>query len=675
MFTAMVPALIIGVLLCIYFTVTHYHSLEESLKDRGVAIASRIAPAAGFGMLSENMQILDALTRASISEPDVQSIIITDTLGSILTGKQNQHSLAASIPTGKPVQSITESRDDSAILVNMPIFFNVPVLQAETGGRNREPLDTENDDPRGTFLGWIVLALDRKSTRMQQRTLIVHGILITLFILLFASFLARSIGRSVIDPVCLMTDTVKEISKGNMNVRVKTTDGAELGALEQGINTMASVLAHAQEELQTRVERATTKLRSTLIDLEEKNRELETERVRAQYASQAKSQFLANMSHELRTPLNAIIGYSEMMMEEARDSGADEFVADLEKIQISGNHLLLLINDVLDLSKIEAGKMDIYPEEFRIPALLDDIVRALKPLVEKNHNKIHIEIESDPGPVHTDMTKLRQTLYNLISNASKFTYDGTITVIVRSEIDDLFSIIVKDTGIGMDKTQVDRLFRPFTQADSSTTRHYGGTGLGLTVSKHFCEMLGGTISVDSALGKGSEFAIRIPRNIDDVKELSNLAKVMDRPFDAGDIRFTGIPHANEERRKILSKVLVIDDEDTVCDLLEKFLSREGFYIRTAGNGKDGLKMAEEFRPDVITLDVMMPRMDGWSVLRKLKSGTLTRDIPVIILSVIQDKQMAKDLGASDCLTKPIDWEKLFTVIKQQVRKAGAQAVQ
>jgi CheY-like chemotaxis protein len=362
-----------------------------------------------------------------------------------------------------------------------------------------------------------------------------------------------------------------------------------------------------------------------------------------------------------------------MMMEEARDSGSDELVADLEKIQISGNHLLLLINDVLDLSKIEAGKMDIYSEEFRVPALLEDIIQALKPLVEKNHNKIHIEIESDPGPVYTDMTKLRQTLYNLISNASKFTYDGTITVIARSDIDDdYFSISVKDTGIGMDKTQVDRLFQPFTQADSSTTRHYGGTGLGLTVSKHFCEMLGGTVSVDSALGKGSEFIIRMPRNIDTVKELPDWTKGLDKPVHAGDVRFTGNSSANQERRKMLSKVLVIDDEETVCDLLEKFLSREGFYIRTASNGKDGLRVAEEFRPDVITLDVMMPKMDGWSVLRKLKSGTLTRDIPVIILSVVQDKQMAKDLGASDCLTKPIDWEKLFTVIKQQVRSEGAQ---
>jgi len=239
-------------------------------------------------------------------------------------------------------------------------------------------------------------------------------------------------------------------------------------------------------------------------------------RDKAQTASQHKSLFLANMSHELRTPLNAIIGYSEMLQEEAVKIGEADFVSDLNKIQVSGRHLLTLINDILDLSKIEADKMEVYPETFDLSILIDEVCNTIQPILEKNNNTLDISVNNISSKLHSDETKLRQTLLNLLSNACKFTEQGSISLtaseFTRNNMP-WIEIAIKDSGIGMTDTQIEKLFAPFTQADASTTRQYGGTGLGLTISKHFCNMLGGDLSVDSLLHKGSTFTITIPKRI------------------------------------------------------------------------------------------------------------------------------------------------------------------
>ena len=236
----------------------------------------------------------------------------------------------------------------------------------------------------------------------------------------------------------------------------------------------------------------------------------------SQKANQHKSVFLANMSHELRTPLNAIIGYSEMLEEEAKDLGEEEFTSDLNKISRSGQHLLSLINDILDVSKIEAGKMEVYTEDFNLSMLVEEISNTIQPLLAKNNNHLQTTISDFNEDMHTDLTKLRQSLLNLLSNASKFTSHGEIYLDISrfSKHDETWiKINVKDSGIGMEPQQMENLFSPFTQADSSTTRNFGGTGLGLNISKHFCEMMGGTISAVSEPLKGSTFSISIPTTI------------------------------------------------------------------------------------------------------------------------------------------------------------------
>jgi signal transduction histidine kinase/DNA-binding response OmpR family regulator len=380
-------------------------------------------------------------------------------------------------------------------------------------------------------------------------------------------------------------------------------------------------------------------------EIEEKGRQLES-------ASQHKSQFLANMSHELRTPLNAIIGYSEMLQEEAADLGQEDFLPDLQKINTAGKHLLALINDILDLSKIEAGKMDLYLESFDIVPMLCDVVTTVKPLVEKNANTLVVHHAADLGAMRADLTKVRQALFNLLSNACKFTTQGTITLEGgRDTVDGAawLTFRVSDTGIGMTPEQMGKLFQAFTQAETSTTRQYGGTGLGLVISRHFCQMMGGDISVESALGQGSTFTIRLPAEVVDPKaETTPQAAV----FQASTLP-EGVP-----------TVLVIDDDPTVCEFLQRFLSKEGFRVASAAGGEEGLRLAKTLHPVVITLDVMMPGMDGWAVLTALKADANVADIPVIMLTIVDDKNLGYALGAADYLTKPIDRERLAIILQK-----------
>ena len=382
-------------------------------------------------------------------------------------------------------------------------------------------------------------------------------------------------------------------------------------------------------------------------EIEDKSRELEV-------ASGHKSEFLANMSHELRTPLNAIIGYSEMLEEEAKDLGQEAFVPDLEKIHGAGKHLMSLINNVLDLSKIEAGKMDVYLENFEIAPMIHDVVATVKPLAEKNANALQIHCADGLGAMRADLTKFRQTLFNLLSNACKFTERGTITVWAsRENVNgcEWVSFSVADTGIGMSAEQTSKLFQAFTQADSSMTRKYGGTGLGLTISRNFCHMMGGEIRVESALGHGSRFTVRLPAEVVEPKGAPAAVSEESDPF-------------TSQAPAGAHTVLVIDDDPTVHDLMRRFLHKERLQMIAASGGEEGIRLARELRPAVITLDVLMPGMDGWAVLAALKSDSLLSDIPVIMLTIMDEKQMGYALGAADYLTKPIDWERLAVLLQR-----------
>ncbi|MDP4003609.1 response regulator [Methylobacterium sp. NEAU K] len=368
---------------------------------------------------------------------------------------------------------------------------------------------------------------------------------------------------------------------------------------------------------------------------------IEAARAAAEAANEAKSQFLANMSHELRTPLSAVIGYSEMVQEELEDLGEADLIADMKKIEANARHLLGLINDVLDISKIEADRVEIYAEDFDVAEVVRDVAATVEGLIAKKGNTLVFTIAEGVGGAHTDVTKLRQCLINLLSNAAKFTENGRITLSV-ARTEEALRFSVADTGIGMSAEQVGRLFERFTQADASTTRRFGGTGLGLSITRAFSEMLGGAIAVESREGDGTTFTLTLP--------VRYRGTETDRPEEAGE--------APGDRRTIL----VVDDDSATRDLLARFLEREGFSVAVAEDGRRGLELARTLRPRAVLLDVTMPQMDGWAVLRALRADPEIGATPIVMVTVLDEQNLAFSLGATDYLQKPIDWGSLRQVI-------------
>ncbi len=437
-------------------------------------------------------------------------------------------------------------------------------------------------------------------------------------------------------PIDKLVVGTQRVARGEFDQPLEITTNDELGALANSFNQMIDEL---------RIQRTTS----------------EQARVAAEQANRAKSEFLANMSHELRTPLTAIIGYSDLMCHQIRRDGQIR-EEDVDSIRRAGKHLLALINDILDLSKIEAGKMELSPHLFAVLPMADSVVSTVQPLLDQNENSLVVRYEETNAILFADETKVRQILYNLLSNAAKFTSRGTITLKVRREQNhegDWMCFHVSDTGIGMTPEHMERLFQDFSQADASTTRKYGGTGLGLALSQRLCKLMGGEITVTSEYGVGSTFTLRLPIE----KRAADLIGHASRD-PLLDLQLSLNVTETENTGWMGSLVLVIDDDPAVCDVLSRSLSAEGFLVETASGGAEGLRKAKEIQPDFIILDVLMPDIDGWSVLSSLKSNPELANIPVVMLTIVDDKDRGFMLGATDYLLKPIDRTRLIQLLKR-----------
>jgi signal transduction histidine kinase/DNA-binding response OmpR family regulator len=381
----------------------------------------------------------------------------------------------------------------------------------------------------------------------------------------------------------------------------------------------------------------------------------------AESANRTKSAFLANMSHELRTPLSAIIGYSEVLQDEFADTPNACYSTDLERIRLAGIRLLEIIQDIMDLARIEAGKITLDLDDFDVPTLVHEVVYAVQPMIKKNANTLSLHCPEDLGSMYADRAKVRQILFNLLDNAAKFTAQGEITLQISRDTaigdQNWFCFQVRDTGIGMTRQQSERLFQPFTQVDPATTRKYGGTGLGLAISRRFCQMMGGEIAVDSELGQGSTFTVRLPARIEVEPASSDLPSLG-----------VGIAQPQPAEPKAPSRractVLVIDDDPNARDLISRLLLWEGLQVESAANGEEGLQRAITLHPDIIILDVLMPGMDGWAVLAALRARPDMADVPIIMVTIVDDRARGFALGASEHLLKPLDGSRLTQVLRR-----------
>jgi signal transduction histidine kinase/DNA-binding response OmpR family regulator len=482
------------------------------------------------------------------------------------------------------------------------------------------------DKPVGTFV--VRANLDG----LQQRVADYSKILLLIFLgaTAIAFAVSSTLQRSVSEPVLGLATIARDVSlRRDFSVRAQRTANDEIGRLTDDFNEM-------------------------LKQIQARDADLQVARDHAEQASKAKSIFLASMSHELRTPLTAIIGYSEILEDDARDAGLDDLLPDLGKIKSSGKHLLGLINSILDLSKVEAGKMELYLETFDVAHLVRDVASTVTPLIERNANQLEIHCPASLGSAVNDATKARQILFNLLSNASKFTEKGRIVLEVartREFNSDWLMLKVVDSGIGMNEEQLKKLFTPFTQADASTARNYGGTGLGLALCKRFCELMGGWIDVQSVAGKGSTFTVYLPWEMRSKEE---------KRVDSGQwqrLTRKKAPEMDPGARL----VLIIDDDPAVHELLMPMLSGQGFRVTSAFHGAEGLAKAREARPALIILDVKMPGMDGWEVLSALKADPELASLPVVLFTVTDSREQGYALGA-DYLAKPIDRQQLQALL-------------
>jgi len=648
--------------------------MQESLAKkeffkRGELIAVNLSNNAKLGVYSENQQLLRTVIGNTLLQPDVVFVSIYNDKNELLASngpdiiKAKDRFIKPPFEKTIPENSHTKVSfkllrygDQQLIEYTLPILFQFGQLPDEEilGSLSRTPGKKIKD--RYEIIGYLRLGLSMHALDQATISIIqVWGGLI-IAIAIFSALIIHFLAKRITQPINLLTVGAQRIAQGDLDHMIPVTTRDELGQLAATFNSMAVSL---RTNIEKKIE-LVNEVQSLNLNLEERinsrTLELREQTIALVKTSRHKSEFLANMSHELRTPLNAILGFSEMLEEDAEEAGLEEFSQDLRKIQSAGRQLLSLINDVLDLSKIEAGHMQLMIESFEVKSIVTQVVETIEPIARKNSNQLQVKYLSPIEKMKSDPLRIHQCLVNLLSNACKFTHNGQVKLEIETYDSEGISWIlfrISDNGIGIPDNKIEHIFDAFRQADSSTTREFGGTGLGLAIAQKYSAMLGGNISLTSTLGVGSAFTIKLPLIREPGDDNPNYSD--NNIYQIDKSNFVGSD-------KHQSLVLVVDDDPAARELISRYLERDGYTVRTCPSAIQTIELARTLLPFAITLDVLMPDMDGWQVLKALKADPIISSIPVIIISMVDDVSTGYALGSNGHLTKPVNHEQLSSIL-------------
>ena len=500
----------------------------------------------------------------------------------------------------------------------------------------RNNYDAGYDYKVGELRGAISVVIPKEIAEQRFAANFIFFITVgSISIVLIVTIIFLTTGKFM-KPIEKLTTTVTSIKNtGDLTTKVDVVSKDEVGKLGRAFNDLSVKLQSTYASLELQIAEKTAHLQKAVLALERANK--------------MKSEFMANMSHELRTPLNAIIGFAEVLRDKISGDLNDEQLDFVNDIHGSGLHLLQMINDILDLSKVEAGRMELQYEIFPVHDAIEDVHTILKGLANKKHLELKTTILTEVGDIEADRVKFKQILYNLLSNAIKFTPENGHINVEAGIMDDMLQVSVSDTGIGMKPDDQEKVFKEFWQADSSFARKYEGTGLGLALTKRIVEMHGGNIRFESEYEKGSIFYFALPLK-------AQLRKTKPKEIEA---KPRQIPATGEKEAKT---IMVVEDDRMATDLITLYLTNAGYNVIVAVDGEEAIKKAKEFHPFLITLDIMLPKKDGWDVLSELKNSQDTADIPVIIVSIVDNKDLGFSLGAAEYLIKPVDRIKLINTV-------------